>query len=135
MSTDPGASTPPPSDPAHPRKLRRRPPPTTWQGRLIRYVMVALAALAVAQAVRTWQSGGREITLMYSGGAGEMAVRLLDEEGQTLRRVTFAPKAERRHTISLPDGSYRAIIDVAGARREAWFRVESGVSTVELPRR
>ncbi|MFN3200622.1 MAG: hypothetical protein ACE366_19640 [Bradymonadia bacterium] len=108
----------------------------TWGRRLLRYAVVALAALAIAQAIRTWQAGGREITMMYEVPAGVLSVKLLDEEGTPMRKVRFAAGAERRHTVTLPDGTYKARLERRAGekliRTETWFAVGEASSTVVI---
>ena len=82
--------------------------------RALRYGAGALAALALVQGVRVWQAGRREVSLAYKGPPGALRVELRDADGALMRRVEFAAGVRREHAATLPDGDYRARMEIAG---------------------
>ncbi|MCB9522209.1 MAG: hypothetical protein H6702_02365 [Myxococcales bacterium] len=82
--------------------------------RLLRYGAGALAALALVQGIRVWQAGRREVTLSYQAPPGPLRVEVRGDDGALLRRVEFGAGAVRHHEATLPDGDYRARLEIPG---------------------
>ncbi len=81
--------------------------------RLLRLAGATFAALALVHGARVWQQSGRDVQLSYEAPPGELTVTLFDHEGHRLRRAVF-PGALRDHTVDLPEGHYRARLELAG---------------------
>lgn len=105
--------------------------------RLLRYALVAVSALAVAQGIRVYQASSREVQLVYFAPAGPLTVELRDEDGTRLRRTEFAADGIRQHELELPDGTYSAIMRVPERRPTTVpFLIEGdGVFQVKWPAR
>lgn len=78
---------------------------------------LALAAGGVILGLRAWQGSSRTVSLRYEAPQGELTVTIRDADGKKLRRTTFGAQTERQHEMRLPDGSYRADLDLAGRPR------------------
>ena len=83
--------------------------------RLARYAVVALAALALAQAVRVGQGMSNDVELTVRVPSGETVVTLRTDSGDFLRRTEFS-ESQLTLTLKLPDGSYSAIIEPTGRK-------------------
>lgn len=79
----------------------------------MRYAFAVFAALAVAYAVRAWESSAYDVGLRYSAPPGTLTVTLYDHEGQRLRKTVFG-QIERQHEVSLPAGHFTAEITLEG---------------------
>ena len=99
--------------------------------RLLRYAVGICAALALIYGVRTYNDASIDVTLVYGAPPGQLEVVLRDAEGERLRRSVFGGP-ERRHSVTLPRGRYRAELRMAG-RSPAYRAFEvNDASTIEL---
>ncbi len=79
--------------------------------RWLRYLTAVFAALAIAYAARTWESGARKVTLSYRAPAGDLRVSLYDADGQFIRRVEFGT-SDRSHEVRMPSGDFRVRMEL-----------------------
>ena len=89
----------------------------------LRWVVVALAALAFATATKAWSELSNDVVITYQTPPGELSVSLFDQDGERLRKTQFSDRL-RTHEVVLPMGRYRVEIHPKGhPPRTKWFTV------------
>jgi hypothetical protein len=90
---------------------------------LLKWAVVAMAALAFATATKAWSELSNDVVLSYQTPPGELTVHIFDQDGDRLRKTVFSPRL-RTHEVVLPTGRYRVeMIPNGHPARSHWFTV------------
>ncbi|MBV71596.1 MAG: hypothetical protein CMH52_09660 [Myxococcales bacterium] len=99
---------------------------------ILKWSVVALAALAFATATKAWSELSNDVILTYHAPPGDLTINIFDPHGERLRRTVFSPRL-RTHEVVLPTGRYRVEMIPKGKRPQShWFTVSEDELSVTL---